>query len=94
MNNVTAPGTGETIESLLVLIQKTVEKASEWLTKFFEGIIGVSLPEEVETSLGILLVLTVFLAGAEFSRKILWFVVAVGWFLLSLKIAVMALNIG
>ncbi|MBC7110088.1 MAG: hypothetical protein H5T46_03640 [Archaeoglobi archaeon] len=61
-----------------------------WIINLFERIIGTDLPSTLESSVGILLILTIFLGIAEFSRKVLWFIVAVGWSLVLLRIAISA----
>lgn len=93
-DNITTPTTVETIDSLISLIQKLGEELGKWVSSFFEKLLGFSLPQDLEVSVGILVVLTVFLALTEFSKKVLWFLVFVGWTLLILRIAVGVLNIG
>ncbi|KXA95603.1 hypothetical protein AKJ36_00230 [candidate division MSBL1 archaeon SCGC-AAA259I07] len=67
--NITAPTTEKTVESLLKLIQELGEELGKWTINFFENLLGSSLPSDLEASVGILLILTLFLAGAEFSKK-------------------------
>ncbi len=93
-DNITAPTTERTIDSLIGLIQELGETLGGWTADFFEKLLGFPLPSDLETSVGILVILTVFLAVTEFSKKILWFLVCVGWVLLIMRIAVEALNIG
>lgn len=94
LKNVTAPTTPDVIDSLLSLIQRVGEQLGRWVVNFFEKILGSGLPKELEASVGILILLTLFLAAAEFSRKILWYVVAVGWFLVALRISMEVLSLG
>jgi|Deesub1362B_J571_1020462.scaffolds.fasta_scaffold00070_73 hypothetical protein len=79
---------GESFEIILGLLSKISEESGHWIVSFFEKITGTDLPQTLESSVGILVLLTIFLGIAEFSRKILWFVVAVGWALVLLRIAV------
>lgn len=92
--NVTAPTTEKTIESLLGLVQRIGKELGSWAVSFFEKLLRTSLPSDLEASAGILLILTVFLAGAEFSKKILWFLVCIGWILFLMRIVVGVLNTG
>jgi len=75
-------------DTVLTLLTTVSEEIGHWVISLFEKIIGNDLPSSLESSVGILMLLTIFLGIAEFSRKILWIVVAVGWALVILRIAV------
>lgn len=92
--NVPPPTPETTIDTLIGMIQGLGEKLGQWVVGFFEKILGTGLPQGLEASIGILMLLTIFMAVAEFSRKILWYVVAVGWFLVALRISMEVLSLG
>ncbi|MBC7115193.1 MAG: hypothetical protein PWR13_1417 [Archaeoglobi archaeon] len=77
-------------EAVVGFLSTFSSMAGHWIVSLFEKIIGTDLPSTLESSVGILLLLTIFLGIAEFSRKVLWFVVAVGWSLVVLRIAISA----
>lgn len=81
---------GSSLEAVVSFLSTFSSITGHWIINLFERIIGTDLPSTLESSVGILLILTIFLGIAEFSRKVLWFIVAVGWSLVILRIAISA----
>jgi len=59
-----------------------------------QGIVGiirmivpvVSIPQELVDPIGVLAILTIFLALSEVAKKLAWIVVGVGWLLIVIRI--------
>lgn len=75
------------VDAILKLLNKIGHDLGGWVVGFFETLLGSPLPPELEGPVGILVLLTAFLAAAEFSRKVLWYVVGAGWVILVARIA-------
>ena len=56
------------------------------------AISGVTIPLTIIDAIGLLIVLTVFLALADIAKKIVWIIVTVSWILIILRIALLMIG--
>jgi hypothetical protein len=57
-----------------------------------QSISGVTIPPTIVDAIGLLVILTIFLAIAEVAKKAIWIIVAVGWVLIVLRIAILMIG--
>lgn len=61
-----------------------------WL---IQSISGVTIPNAIVDAIGMLVILTIFLALADVAKKVVWVIVAVGWILILLRIIMLMIGI-
>lgn len=59
---------------------------------FIQSFSGVAVPQTIVDAIGLLVILTIFLGIAEVAKKAIWIVVAVGWVLIILRIAILMIK--
>lgn len=58
-----------------------------------ESISGVNVPNEVTNTIGLLIILTIFLSLADIAKKIVWTIVVIAWVLIILRIVMLMVGI-
>ena len=80
-------------EDILNTILTFIYTSGHWLGEKIVGLIqstlSVAVPQNTADAIGLLAILTIFLAIAEVAKKALWVIVAVGWVLIVLKIVML-----
>lgn len=61
-----------------------------WIIQTFSG---RNIPGEIANTIGLLIMLTFFLALADVAKKIAWIIVAIGWVLIFLRIVMLMVGI-
>lgn len=61
----------------------------EKIVVFIQSIAGVTIPPSIVDAIGLLVILTIFLAIAEVAKRAIWVIVAVGWVLVIVRIAML-----
>ncbi|VVB91360.1 Uncharacterised protein [uncultured archaeon] len=59
---------------------------------FIQSFSGVAIPQTIVDAIGLLVILTIFLGIAEVAKKAIWIIVAVGWVLIILRIAILMIR--
>ncbi len=79
----------ETLTSILAFIYTIGHWIGEKIAFFIQGISGVTLPSNILDAIGMLVILTIFLAIAEVAKKAIWIIVAIGWVLIVVRIVML-----
>lgn len=58
-----------------------------------ESISGINVPTEVTNTIGLLVILTIFLSLADIAKKIVWTIVVIAWALIILRIVMLMVGI-
>ncbi len=58
-----------------------------------ESISGVNIPNEVTNTIGLLVILTIFLSLVDVAKKIVWIILTIGWVLIILRIVMLMVGI-
>jgi len=80
-------------EDVLTSVLAFIYTIGHWIGRgvvgLIEGISGVAIPASLVDGVGMLAILTIFLAIAEVAKKAIWIVVAVGWVLIVVRIVIL-----
>ncbi len=83
-------------EDILTTVMAFIYTIGHWLAEMIVGIIqsisGVIIPQTIVDAIGLLVMLTIFLAIAEVAKKAIWVIVAVGWVLITLRIVILMIG--
>lgn len=83
-------------EDILNEVLAFVYTIGHWLGEkiviFIQSISGVTIPKSIVDAIGLLVILTIFLAIAEVAKKAIWIIVAVGWALVIIRIAMLMIG--
>lgn len=83
-------------EDLLTTILAFIYTIGHWIGEKIVGLIqyisGVIIPPSIVDAIGMLVILTIFLGIAEVAKKAIWVVVAVGWVLIAVRIAILMIG--
>lgn len=74
------------LENLLTFIYTLGHWLGEKIVELIQYISGITLGQEIVDAIGMLVILTIFLAIAEVAKKAIWIVVAIGWVLIIVRI--------
>lgn len=61
-----------------------------WL---IETISGITIPNEITNTIGLLTMLTIFLSLADIAKKMTWMIIMIGWVLILLRIMMLMVGI-
>jgi len=80
-------------EDILTSVLAFIYTIGHWIGEKIVGLIqyisGVIIPPSIVDAIGMLVILTIFLGIAEVAKKAIWIVVAVGWGLIIVRIAIL-----
>ncbi|MCX9011375.1 MAG: hypothetical protein OIN66_09665 [Candidatus Methanoperedens sp.] len=83
-------------EDILNEVLTFIYTIGHWLGEKIVGLIqsiaGVAIPQSIVDAIGLLVILTIFLAIAEVAKKAIWIIVAVGWVLVIVRIAMLMIG--
>lgn len=83
-------------EDILTTVMAFIYTIGHWLGEmivgFIQSISGVAIPQTIVDAIGLLVILTIFLALADVAKKAIWIIVAVGWVLIVLRIAILMIR--
>lgn len=74
------------LENLLIFIYTLGHWLGEKIVELIQYISGIKLGSEIVDAIGMLVILTIFLAIAEVAKKAIWIIVAIGWVLIIVRI--------
>ncbi len=83
-------------EDILTTVMAFIYTIGHWIgekiVELLQSLTGVNIPVEIVDAIGLLVILTIFLAIAEVAKKAIWVIVAVGWILIILRIAILMIG--
>lgn len=83
-------------EDVLTTILAFIYTIGHWIGGGIVGLIqyisGIPIPQPIVDAVGMLVILTIFLGIAEVAKKAIWVVVAVGWALIIVRIAILMIG--
>ena len=83
-------------EDILTTIMAFIYTIGHWIGErivdLLQSLTGFNIPVEIVDAIGVLVILTIFLAIAEVAKKAIWVIVAVGWVLIILRIAILMIG--
>lgn len=83
-------------EDLLTNVLAFIYTIGHWIGEKIVGLIqsvsGIIIPPAIVDAIGMLVILTIFLAIAEVAKKAIWIVVAVGWALIIVRIVILMIG--
>jgi hypothetical protein len=74
------------LENVLTFIYTLGHWLGEKIVELIQYISGIKLGQEIVDAIGMLVILTIFLAIAEVAKKAIWIIVAIGWVLIIIRI--------
>ena len=80
------------LENVLTFIYTLGHWLGEKIVELIQYISGIKLGQEIVDAIGMLVILTIFLAIAEVAKKAIWIVVAIGWVLIIIRILMMMIG--
>ncbi len=80
------------LNNMLTFIYTIGHWLGEKIVGLIQSISGVVIPATVVDAIGLLVILTIFLAIAEVAKKAIWVIVAVGWVLIIVRIAMLMIG--
>ncbi len=83
-------------EDILTTVMAFIYTIGHWIgekiVELLQSLTGVNIPVEIVDAIGVLVILTIFLAIAEVAKKAIWVIVAVGWILIIIRIAILMIG--
>lgn len=80
----------------LTLITAFIYTIGHWIAEkvvwIIQAISGVIIPSTIVDTIGLLIVLTIFLSLAEIAKKIVWIIVVLGWVLIIIRIVLLMIE--
>ena len=80
------------LTTLLAFIYTIGHWIGEKIVGMIQYISGVLIPQPIVDAIGMLVILTIFLAIAEVAKKAIWIIVAVGWILIVVRIVILMIG--
>ena len=80
------------LENVLTFIYTLGHWLGEKIVELIQYISGIKLGQEIVDAIGMLVILTIFLAIAEVAKKAIWIIVAIGWVLIIIRILMMIIG--
>ncbi|MCZ7385482.1 MAG: hypothetical protein O8C63_12155 [Candidatus Methanoperedens sp.] len=83
-------------EDILTNVLAFIYTIGHWIGEKIVGLIqsvaGIIIPQSIVDAIGMLVILTIFLAIAEVAKKAIWIIVAVGWVLIIVRIVILMIG--
>jgi hypothetical protein len=80
------------LEDVLSFIYTTGHWIGQKIVELIQFISGILLPQSIVDAIGMLVILTIFLAIAEVAKKAIWIVVALGWVFIIIRILMLMIG--
>jgi hypothetical protein len=80
------------LEDVLSFIYIIGHWIGQKIVELIQFISGILLPQSIVDAIGMLVVLTIFLAIAEVAKKAIWIVVALGWLFIIIRILMLMIG--
>ena len=83
-------------EDILTNIMAFIYTIGHWIgekiVELIQSVSGIIIPQSIVDAIGMLVILTIFLAIAEVAKKAIWIVVAIGWVLIFVRIVILMIG--
>jgi hypothetical protein len=83
-------------ETLLENVLSFIYTIGHWIgakiVELIQYISGILIPSSVVDAIGMLVILTIFLAIAEVAKKAIWIVVVIGWVFIIIRILMLMIG--
>lgn len=84
------------VETFLENVLSFIYTIGHWLgakiVELIEFISGIIIPPPIVDAIGMLVILTIFLAIAEVAKKAIWVVVVIGWVFIFIRILMLMIG--
>lgn len=80
------------LESVLSFIYTIGHWIGAKIVELIEFISGIIIPPPIVDAIGMLVILTIFLAIAEVAKKAIWVVVVIGWIFIFIRILMLMIG--
>ena len=80
------------LEDVLSFIYTIGHWIGEKIVEIIQYISGIIIPPSVVDAIGMLVILTIFLAIAEVAKKAIWIVVVIGWIFIIIRILMLTIG--
>ena len=80
------------LESILTFIYTVGHWIGQKIVELLQYISGIRLGQEIVDAIGMLVILTIFLAIAEVAKKAIWIVVVIGWVFIIIRILMLMIG--
>jgi len=80
------------LENVLSFIYTIGHWIGEKIVDLIQYISGIIIPPSVVDAIGMLVILTIFLAIAEVAKKAIWIVVVIGWIFIIIRILMLTIG--
>lgn len=84
------------VETLLEKVLSFIYTIGHWIGEkivdLIQYISGIIIPPSVVDAIGMLVILTIFLAIAEVAKKAIWIVVVIGWIFIIIRILMLTIG--
>lgn len=81
---------------MLTIIMTFMYTIGHWIAEkvvwIIQAISGVVMPPTIVDTIGLLIVLTIFLSLAEIAKKIVWMIMVLGWVLIIVRIVLLMIG--
>ena len=83
-------------EDILTTVMAFIYTIGHWIgekiVQLIQSISGIAIPSTIVDAIGLLVILTIFLAIAEVAKRAIWVIVAVGWVLIIIRIVILMIG--
>ena len=80
------------LEGILTFIYTVGHWIGQKIVELLQYISGIRLGQEIVDAIGMLVILTIFLAIAEVAKKAIWIVVVIGWVFIIIRILMLMIG--
>ena len=84
--------TEDMLTTVLAFIYTIGHWIGEKVVQLIQSISGVIIPPAIVDAIGLLVILTISLAIAEVAKRAIWIIVAIGWVLMVIRIAMLMIG--
>lgn len=81
---------------ILTIVMAFIYTIGHWIAEkvvsMIEIISGVIIPPTIIDTIGLLIILTIFLSLADIAKKIVWMIIMLGWVLIILRIVLLMMG--
>ena len=80
------------LESILTFIYTVGHWIGQKIVEILQYLSGMRLGQEIVDAIGMLVILTIFLAIAEVAKKAIWVIVVIGWVFIIIRILMLMIG--
>ena len=80
------------LESILTFIYTVGHWIGQKIVEILPYLSGMRFGQDIVDAIGMLVILTIFLAIAEFAKKAIWVIVVIGWIFIIIRILMLLIG--